>query len=170
MTIYGPHHIVTLTVQRYMIYFMDEYSSFGTISFVEKFIEVRQIVDDYIAKAKRQRDDQMNLLKVEIEDEFMKDIHYLITPSLEVVSIALVFSSISQTSRVGAAERYYTRLMSMVNLMYLKTFLPRSFRDYVAITYFYILNHTTNSSVLKTLFRALDGIQRESGAFICLGL
>ena len=40
-----------------MIYFVDDYSSFETISFAEKFIEVRQIVDDYIAKAKRQRDD-----------------------------------------------------------------------------------------------------------------
>ena len=41
MTIYGPHHIAAQTRQRYMIYFVDEYSSFETISFVEKFIEVR---------------------------------------------------------------------------------------------------------------------------------
>ena len=55
-----------------MICFVDEYSNFGTISFVEKFIEVRQIVGDYIAKVERQRDhDHMKLLKVEIEDEFM---------------------------------------------------------------------------------------------------
>ena len=32
---------------------MDEYSSFGTTSFAEKFIKVRQIVEEYIAKAKR---------------------------------------------------------------------------------------------------------------------
>ena len=58
-----------------MIYFMDEYSGFGTISFVKMFIEVRQIVDEYIAKDKLQIDDQVKVLKVEIEDEFMKDIH-----------------------------------------------------------------------------------------------
>ena len=69
----------------------------------------------------------MKLLKVEIEDEFMKDIHELISPILEVASIPLMFSSISQTSRVGAAERYCTRLMSMVDLMYLKTLFPCSF-------------------------------------------
>ena len=41
MTIYGPHHIATRVRQRYMICFVDAYSSFRTISFVEKFIEVR---------------------------------------------------------------------------------------------------------------------------------
>ena len=40
MTIYDPHHIATQARQRYMIYFVDEYSSFKTISFAEKFIEV----------------------------------------------------------------------------------------------------------------------------------
>ena len=63
----------------------------------------------------------MKLLKVQIEDEYMKDIHELISPSLEVESIPLVFSSISPTTRVGTAKRYYTRLTSMVDLMYLKT-------------------------------------------------
>ena len=117
MTIYGRHHITTQERQRYMICFVDEYSGFRTISFIKKFIEVKQIVDDYITKAKRQRDDQVKLLKVEIEDEFMKDIYELISPSLKVASIFFVFSSISQTSRVGAAKRYCTRLMSMVDLM-----------------------------------------------------
>ena len=88
MTIYGPHHIATQARQRYMICFVDEYSNFETINFAKKVIDVRQIVDDYIAKAKRQRDDQVKLLKVEIEDEFMKDIHELISPNLEVVSIS----------------------------------------------------------------------------------
>ena len=119
MFIYGLHHIATRPRQRYIIYFGDEYSDFETNSFAEKFIEVRQIVDEYIAKAKRQRDDQVKLLKVEIEHEFMKDVHKLISPSLEVVSIPLIFSSISPTSRVRATERYYTKLMSMVELMYL---------------------------------------------------
>ena len=85
-----------------MICFMDDYSNFRTISFAEKFIEVRKIVDDYIAKAKRQRDDQVKLMKVEIEDEFMKDIHELISLIWEVASILLVFSSTSQTSRIRA--------------------------------------------------------------------
>ena len=61
--IYGPHHIATRARQRYIICFVDEYSSFGTISFAKKFIDVRQIVDEYIAKAKRQRDDQVKPLK-----------------------------------------------------------------------------------------------------------
>ena len=50
--IYGPHHIVTRACQRYMICFVDEYSGFGTVNFVENFIEVRQSVEEYIAKAK----------------------------------------------------------------------------------------------------------------------
>ena len=65
-------------------------------------LELKQM----ITKAKRQIDNQVKLLKVEIEDEFTKDIYDLISPNLEVVSIPLVFSSISQTSRVGEAERY----------------------------------------------------------------
>ena len=89
-----------------MICFMDEYSGFETLSFAEKFIEVKQIVDDYITKAKRQRDDWVKLLRMEIKDEFMKDIHELISPSLEVVSTLSVFSSISQTSRVRVVERW----------------------------------------------------------------
>ena len=135
-----------------MICFVDEYSSFGTISFAKMFMEVRQIVVEYIAKAKRQRDDQVKLLKVKIEDEFMKDIRELISPILEVASISLVFSSISQTSKVRAVERYCTRLISMVDRMYLETLLPHSFWDYVTITASYILNHTLNSSGLKTPF------------------
>ena len=83
------HHIATWARQRYMICFMDEYSSFRTINFAEKFIEVRQIVDEYIVKAERQRDDQVKFLKVKIEDEFMKDIHELVSPSLEVESIPI---------------------------------------------------------------------------------
>ena len=55
MFIYGPHHIATWARQRYMICFVDEYSGFRTISFVEKFIEIRKIVDEYIAKAKMQK-------------------------------------------------------------------------------------------------------------------
>ena len=74
-----------------------------------------------------QRDDQVKLLKVEIEDEYMKDIHGIISLSLEVESIPLVFSSISSTNKVGAAERYYNRLMCMVDLMYLETSLSHSF-------------------------------------------
>ena len=127
MTIYGPHHIAIRPSRRYMIYFVDEYSSFGTISFAKKFIEIRHIVDDYITKAKRQRDDRVKLLKLEIEDEFVKDIHEPISLSLEIASIPLVFLSISQASRVEAAERNYIRLMSMVDLMYLETLLPCSF-------------------------------------------
>ena len=153
MTIYGPHYIATQARQRYIIHFVDEYSSFGIISFAEKFIKARQIVDDYKAKTKRQRDDQVKLLKMEIEDDFMKNIHGLISLILEVASILLVFSSISQTSRVGVAKGYCTRLMSnMVDLMYLETFIPYSLWDYVAITTSYILNHTLNSSRLKTPF------------------
>ena len=57
MTIYGPHHIATWTRKMYMICFMDEYFGFGTINFAKKFIEIKQIVDDYINKAKRQTDD-----------------------------------------------------------------------------------------------------------------
>ena len=105
MTIYDPHHIATQARQRYMICFVDEYSTFRTISFAEKFIKVRKIVCDYIAKAKRQRDDQVKLLKVEMEDEFMKDTHELISLSLEVVSIPLVFSSISLISRARVVKR-----------------------------------------------------------------
>ena len=81
-------------------------------------------MEKYIAKAKMQRDDRVKLLKVEIEDEYMKDIHELISSSLEVESVPLVFSSISPTSRVRAAEKYCNRLMSMVDLMYLQTSLP----------------------------------------------
>ena len=83
MFIYGPHHIETRVYQRYMICFVNEYSSFGTINFAEKFIEVRQRVDEYIAKAKMQRDDHVKLLKIEIEDEYMKDIRDLIHSSLQ---------------------------------------------------------------------------------------
>ena len=79
----------------------------------------------------------------------MKDIHELIILSLEVESIIFVFSSISPTSRVGVAERYYTRLRSMVDLIYLETTLPHSFWDYAVITAFYILNHTPSSSELN---------------------
>ena len=92
-----------------------------------------------------------------MEDKFMKDIHELTSPSLEVASIPLVFSLISQRSRVGAAERCCTRLMSMVNLIYLETLLPRRFWDYVAFTTSYILNHTPNSSGLKTPFEIWMG-------------
>ena len=98
-----------------------------------------------------QRDDKVKLLKMKIEDEYMKDIHELISLSLEVESIQLVFSSISLTSRVGAIERYCTRLMSMVDLMYLETSLPHSFWDYAAITASNILNHTLSSSRPKLL-------------------
>ena len=84
-------HIATHARQRYTICFMDEYSGFRTINFAEKFIWVRQIVDEYIANAKRQTDDQVKLLKVEIKDECVKDIHELISPILEVTSIPLVF-------------------------------------------------------------------------------
>ena len=51
-----------------------------------------------------QRDDRVKLLKVEIEDEFMKDIRELVILSLEVESIPLVLSSISPTSGVGAGR------------------------------------------------------------------
>ena len=54
--IYGPHHIGTGANQRYMIYFVDEYSGFETINFVEKFLEVRQIIEEYIIREKIQRD------------------------------------------------------------------------------------------------------------------
>ena len=67
-----------------MIYFVDECFGFGTINFVEKFIEVRQNVEEYIAKGKMQRDDQVKLFKVEIKDKYMKDIHDLISLSLNV--------------------------------------------------------------------------------------
>ena len=157
MTIYGPHHIANWARQRYMICFVDEYSNFETINFAKKVIDVRQIVDDYIAKAKRQRDDQVKLLKVEIEDEFMKDIHKLISLSLEVMSIPLVLLLISQTSRVGMTEKNCTKLMSMVNLMYLETLLPHSFWDSTMITASYILNHTPNSNRLKTFFEIWMG-------------
>ena len=90
-----------------MIYFVNEYSGFGTINFVEKFIEIRHIEKEYIARAKVQRDDRVQLLKVAIEDKYMNDILELISPSLEVESILLMFSSINTTSRVGAAEKYY---------------------------------------------------------------
>ena len=132
MFIYGLHHIATRPRQRYIIYFVDEYSGFETNSFAKKFIEVRQIVYDYIAKAKRKRDDQ-----VEIEDDFIKDIHELISLIMKVASIPFVFSSIISTSRVGAAKRYCTRLMSMLDLTYLETLLPHSFWEYVVITAFY---------------------------------
>ena len=49
-----------------MIYFVDEYSGFKTISFVEKFIKVRQSVEEYKSQAKIQRNDRVKLLKVEI--------------------------------------------------------------------------------------------------------
>ena len=87
----------------------------------------------------------------------MKDIHELISPSLEIASISLVFSSISQTSRVRVVERYCTRLMSMAYLMYLETLLPRSFQDYAAITASYTLNHTPNQSKLNTPFEIWMG-------------
>ena len=35
MFIYGPHDIVTKTCQRYMIYFVDEYSGFETINLLQ---------------------------------------------------------------------------------------------------------------------------------------
>ena len=129
-----------------MIYFMDEYSGFRTISFVKMFIEVRQIVDEYIAKDKMQIDDQVKVLKVEIEDEFMKDIHELISLSLEVEFIWFVFSSISPSSRGGVAERYCTRLMSMVNLMYLETSFPHSLWDYAVVTASYTKLKRTKDS------------------------
>ena len=50
--IYGPHHIVTRAKQRYMICFIDEYSGFRTINFIEKFIEIMQIVEEHIARLK----------------------------------------------------------------------------------------------------------------------
>ena len=81
----------------------------------------------------------------------MKDIHELISLILEVASITLVFSSISQTSRVRAVEKYNPKLMSMVDLMYLEIFLPHSFWDYAVIIASYILNNTLNSSGLKLL-------------------
>ena len=99
----------------------------------------------------------MKLLKVEIEDELMKDIHELVSLILEVASILLVFSLIRQTSRVGAVERYYTKLLSMADLLYLETLLPHSLWDYATITASYILNHTPNSSGLKTSFRLWMG-------------
>ena len=111
----------------------------------------------------------MKLLKVETEDDFMKDIHKLISPSLEVESIPFVFSSISPTSRVGAAEKYCTRLMSMVDMMYLETSLLHSFEDYAAIIASYILNHTSSSSRPKTPFEVWMEY-KEYRAFACLGL
>ena len=81
----------------------------------------------------------------------MKDIHELISLILEVAFIPLVFSSISQTSRVRAVEKYNPKLMSMVDLMYLEIFLPHSFWDYAVIIASYILNNTLNSSGLKLL-------------------
>ena len=114
MIIYGPHHIAILARQRYMICFMDEYSVFKTISFVEKFIEVRKTIEEYIAKTKMQRNDQVKLLKVQIEEDYMKNIHELISLSLEIESILFVFSSISPTSRVGATEKYCTRLINVL--------------------------------------------------------
>ena len=89
MFIYSPHHIATC--------------GFMTITFVEKFIKVWQIVNEYIVKAKMQRDNHVKNLKVEIQDEFVKDIHELISPSLEAKSILLYFSSMGLTSRVGVA-------------------------------------------------------------------
>ena len=80
----------------------------------------------------------------------MKDIHELISPSLEIESILLVFSLISPTSRVGAIEKYCNRLMSMVDLMYMETSFPHSFWDYVVITTFYISKYTPCSSGPKT--------------------
>ena len=100
-----------------MVCFVDEYSGFRTIDFVEKLIDVRKIVKEYIAKAKIQRGDCVKLLKVEIEDEYMKDIHELISPSLQVESTPLVCSSTSPISRVGATEKYHNKLISMVDLM-----------------------------------------------------
>ena len=94
----------------------------------------------------------MKHLKVKIKDEYMKYIHELISLSLDVESIPLVFSSINPTSRVGAVEKYRTRLISMVDLMYLETSLPYSFWDYAEITTSYILNHAPSSSGPKTPF------------------
>ena len=51
----------------------------------------------------------------------MKDIHELISLSLEDKSIPLMFSSISLTSRVRAAKKYYNRLISLADLMYIET-------------------------------------------------
>ena len=45
--------------------------SFGTIKLVEKFIEVKKIVEEYIARAKMQRDGRVKLLKVEIKDKYI---------------------------------------------------------------------------------------------------
>ena len=87
----------------------------------------------------------------------MKDIHELISPSLKEESIPLMFSSISPTSRVGEAEKYCHKLMSMVDMMYLETSLPYSFWDYVAITASYILTHTPISSGQKTPFKLWMG-------------
>ena len=127
-----------------MIYFVDEYSGFGTINFVEKFIKVRQNIEKYIAKPQMQRNDRVKLLKVEIEYEYMKDIHELISLSLIEESVPLVFSLISPTSRVRWKEKYCNKLMSIVDMMYLKTSLPHSFWDYDHTSY--ILNHTSISS------------------------
>ena len=71
----------------------------------------------------------MKLLTVDIEDEYIKDIHELISSSMKEKSIPLMFSSISITSRVKVAERYCNKLMSMIDLMYLETSFPHSFWD-----------------------------------------
>ena len=95
----------------------------------------------------------MKLMKVEIEDAYMKDIHELISLSLEVEAIPLMFSLISPTSKVGAVEKYCKRLMSIVDLMYLETLLPQNFWDYMTITVSYILNYTPSSSGTKISFK-----------------
>ena len=68
-----------------------------------------------------QTDYRVKLLKVEIVDEYMKNIYDFISPSVKDKSVLLVFSSISSTSRVRETEKYCNRLISMVDLMYLKT-------------------------------------------------
>ena len=117
--------------------------------------------------AKIQRDDRMKLLKIEIENEYMKNIHEIIILSLEVESIQLVFSSISPTSRVGVEKKYCIRLMSMVDLMYPETLLPHSFWDYAVITTSYILNHTPSSSGPKTPFKLYMGY-KDNLEYLCI--
>ena len=64
---------------------------------------------------------------------------------------------IQLSSKNQGCNRYCTRLMSMVDLMYLETILPCSFQDYAAITASYTLNHTPNSSRQKTSFEIWMG-------------
>ena len=121
-----------------------------------------------------QRDDRVKLLKVEIEDEYMKDIHELISPSLKKESIPLVFSLISLISRVRATDKYCNKLMSMVDMIYLETSLLHSLWDYAVIIASFILNHTTISSGRKTSFELwmgyTDSMEHLHVTLACLGL